>query len=77
MIQYNKKNLSKLFLILGIILTISPITFLENKYKNYSNNLGDIVFPENNNYGLSLIAIYLLASTLFYCSYKLISESND
>lgn len=77
MIQYNKRNLSKLFLILAIILTLSPITFLENKYYNYSNNSGQIVFPENNNYGLSLIAIYLLASTLFYCSYKLISESDD
>ncbi|WP_438965785.1 hypothetical protein [Flavobacterium sp.] len=59
---------------MGILLMISPITFLENKYNNYSNNLGEIVFPENNNYGLSLIAIYFLASVLFYCSYKLISE---
>ncbi len=73
-IKYNKKNLSKIFLIMGILLMISPITFLENKYNNYSNNLGEIVFPENNNYGLSLIAIYFLASVLFYCSYKLISE---
>jgi len=75
--QYNKKNLSKLFLILGILLTISPITFLENKYDTYSSKLGETVYPENNNYGLSLIAIYFLASTLFYCSYKLITEIKE
>jgi hypothetical protein len=50
---------------------------LENKYYHYSNNLNELVYPENNNFGLSLIAVYLLASAIFYCSYKLISESND
>lgn len=68
--MYNKKNISILFLIIGIIMVFCTILHGINiKDHHYSNELNDTVYTNNSNWGLANISYSITAAVSFLCSY--------
>lgn len=75
--MYNSKNLSKLFLIIGLVFSVLAFFNREYQASHYSNKLQDIVYSQNSNVGLTTIAYAVIASVSFYCCATLLRRKEE
>lgn len=73
--MYNNKNLSKLFLTVGLVFSI--IALLIQSQTDYLSSGGEKFYAPNSNVGLKTIAFAIIASISFYCSAKLMDRKQE